>query len=178
MKTRFPVIWLTGNSGAGKTTLAFGMRDYFNERADLSSPLARRVVVLDGDEMRSTVSLNEGLSPEDRRNHNLRVARLAELLSEHGFLVIVAVIAPFEKVREELKGICDPVWVYVKRSGLEGSDRPYEPPESPSFVIDNDALSIEEAAQSLSSFLRGWETKTLSNEVKKAEEVEDFVAKK
>ena len=159
--TRFPVVWLTGNSGAGKTTLAFGVRNHFNEQADVGSPLARRVVVLDGDEMRATVSVDEGLSPEDRRRHNLRVARLAHLLSEHGFMVIVSVIAPFQKVRNELQPICNPKWVYVKRTGLEGVDRPYEPPQNPDLVIDNDTLSIEEARSRLIAYLRGLEVQAV-----------------
>ena len=98
MNSNPPIIWLTGNSGSGKTTLAYGIRDYFNE-SDLDSNFARRVIVLDGDEMRSTISIDEGFSPEDRKRHNLRVARLAKLMTEHGFLVIVAVIAPFNKAR-------------------------------------------------------------------------------
>jgi len=157
VKNRFPVIWLTGNSGAGKTTLAFGVRDYFNKDIDGSSVLSRRVLVLDGDEMRATVSVDEGFEPEDRRRHNLRVARLADLLSAHGFLVIVAVIAPFEKVRNELESICDPKWVYVKREGLEEVDRPYEPPASPDLIIDNDISLIEEGRAQLISYLRGFE---------------------
>lgn len=153
MSKRFPVIWLTGNTGAGKSTLAFGAREIINEQLPFESSMARRVVVLDGDEMRATVSVDEGLSPEDRRKHNLRVARLAGLLSDSGYLVIVSVIAPFAKVREELQEICDPTWVYVKRSGLGGEDRPYEAPESPDHMIDNDVLSIEDARQSLMAFL-------------------------
>ena len=150
---RFPVIWLTGNTGAGKTTLAEGMKQYFNEELGTDHPAARRVVVLDGEEMRATISTEEGLSPEDRRRHNLRVARLAKLMSEHGFLVIVAVIAPFTVVREELQSICDPMWVYIKRSNLNGPDRPYEPPVDPAAVIDNDLLSIEEGREELKGFL-------------------------
>jgi adenylylsulfate kinase-like enzyme len=150
---RFPVVWLTGNSGAGKSTLAFGMRDYFNDEAHSGSPLARRIIVLDGDEMRATVSVDEGFSPEDRRRHNLRVARLAKLFSDHGFLVIVSVIAPFQKVRDELQPICDPTWVYVKRTGLEANDRPYEPPTDPAFMIDSDEVSIEQGQEAFRSFL-------------------------
>lgn len=148
---RFPVVWLTGNTGAGKSTLAFGVRDYVNEQLDPAHPMARRVVVLDGDEMRATVSVDEGLSPEDRRKHNLRVARLANLLSESGYFVIVAVIAPFATVRRELDAICEPTWVYIKRSGLGGADRPYEAPENPALTIDNDELSIEEGRQKFCS---------------------------
>lgn len=150
---RFPVLWLTGNTGAGKSTLAFGIRQHLNEEIDSAHPLARRVIVLDGDEMRATVSVDEGLSPEDRRKHNLRVARLANLLSESGYLVIVAVIAPFAKVREELQGICDPQWIYIKRSGLGGADRPYEAPESPDLLIDNDTLTIEQAREAFMEYM-------------------------
>ncbi len=145
MSKRFPVIWLTGNTGAGKSTLAFGVRECVNEQLDPNHFMARRIVVLDGDEMRATVSVDEDLSPEDRRKHNLRVARLANLLSESGYFVIVAVIAPFTSVRKELDDICAPTWVYIKRSGLEGIDRPYEAPKNPELIIDNDVLSIEQA---------------------------------
>lgn len=152
-RKRCPVIWLTGNSGAGKSTLAFGIRDEFNEHPNPHSPLHRRVIVLDGDEMRATVSVDEGFSPEDRRRHNLRMARLANLLSEHGFIVIVSVIAPFESVRQELKDICNPIWVYIKRSNLEAFDRPYEAPHHPALIIDNDILSIEQGHMRLKGFL-------------------------
>ncbi len=153
MPKRFPVIWLTGNTGSGKSTLAFAMRDYFNEKAPCDLAAARRVIVLDGDEMRETISTQEDLSPEGRRAHNLRVARLAHLLSEAGFLVLVSVIAPFKSVREELEPICHPLWVHIKREGLGSEDKPYEPPENPALVIDNDNLSIEESREQLQEFL-------------------------
>ncbi|MBU0766669.1 adenylyl-sulfate kinase [Patescibacteria group bacterium] len=154
---RFPVIWLTGNSGSGKTTIAYGVRDHFNENPEIDSPLARRIVILDGDEMRNSVSVDEGLSTEDRKKHNLRVARLANLMSEHGFLVLVSVIAPFEKVRNELQLICDPKWIYLKRKGLEGDDKPYEPPASPDLTLDNDVLSPEKGLSQLIGYLNSLE---------------------
>lgn len=157
MNSHIPIIWLTGNSGAGKTTLAYGVRDYMNEKTGLSSPYARRVIVLDGDEMRATISVDESFSPEDRRKHNLRVARLAKLMSGHGFLVIVAVIAPFQEAREEVSTICNPKWVYLKRLDLESEDRPYEPPANPDLTLDNDTLSIDEARNTLITYLRGLE---------------------
>jgi len=152
MSKRFRVVWLTGNTGAGKSTLAEGMKEYFNEQ-ESGEDRARRIVVLDGDEMRATVSVDEGLSPEDRRKHNLRVARLANLMSEHGFLVLVAVIAPFATVREELQSICDPLWVHVNRDGLGGADRPYEAPVTPNLMVDNNIVSIEEGRNILKNFL-------------------------
>lgn len=154
---RFPILWLTGNTGAGKTTLATGLERYWNDR-DSRHPWCRRVLVLDGDEMRATVSLDETLSATDRRAHNLRVARLAGLMQKKGFLVVVAVIAPYQSVRKEIDAICGPLWIYVKRSGLSGADRPYEIPTTPHCTIDHDMLSKEEALQYLMSFLKGFET--------------------
>ncbi|MEK7591082.1 MAG: adenylyl-sulfate kinase [Patescibacteria group bacterium] len=155
MARRFPIIWLTGNTGAGKTTLARAAETFCNEVCAEDSPAARRCIVLDGDEMRSTISLGATLSPEDRRTHNLRVARLANLLSERGFLVVVSVIAPFASVRKEIDALCRPLWVYVKRSGLEAVDRPYEVPAYPTLTINNDMHSKDEALGLFLQFLRG-----------------------
>ena len=150
----FPILWLTGNSGAGKSTVAFAAQKHFNETLEPgASPYARRVVVLDGDEMRATISTEEDLSPEGRRAHNLRVARLAAHLQGQGFLVLVSVIAPFAAVREELNGICNPKWIYVKREGLESEEKPYEAPENPALTIDNDTSSPEESLEALLQIL-------------------------
>lgn len=154
MRPPFPIIWLTGNTGAGKTTLAYGLRDAFEE-ADREHPLYRRVLVLDGDEMRASISLDATLSPGDRRAHNLRVARLAAVMRAQGFLVVVAVIAPFAAVRAEIDAICAPLWIYVKRGGLAAADKPYEAPSCPHCIIDNDVLSAVEARAAAEKFIRG-----------------------
>jgi adenylylsulfate kinase-like enzyme len=154
MSKRFPVVWLTGNTGAGKTTLATGLQE-MTERLETDHPLFRRIVVLDGDEMRASISLQETLSPEDRRRHNLRVARLAGVLQRQGMLVVVSVIAPFAAVRSEIDEICHPLWVYVKRSGLAAADKPYEEPQSPHLVVDTDVLGIEQARHLGFDFLQG-----------------------
>lgn len=153
MNDVFPIFWLTGNSGAGKTTLAQGIQRHFQDAVSSDHPLYRRILVLDGDEMRDTISTHESLSPEDRRSHNLRVARLAKLLQGQGFLVVVAVIAPFQAVRKEVDTLCEPLWVYLKRSHLEAPDRPYEPPSICAHVIDTDLLSIEKSRSSFLSFM-------------------------
>ena len=147
----FPIVWLTGNTGSGKSMAAFAARDHFN--TEVSHPAMRRIIVLDGDEMRETISTEESLSPEDRRKHNIKVARLARLLQSQGFLVLVSVIAPFNEVRKEIQQVCDPLWVHVKRSGLEAEDRPYEEPTEADLVIDNDALSVKEGKEKLISYL-------------------------
>lgn len=156
MDVRFPILWLTGNSGAGKTTLAKGIRDRFHEGRGSGTALDGRIIVLDGDDMRATISPEEGWSPEDRRRHNLRVARLARLLQEQGFCVVVSVIAPFAAVRAEIDSICGPLWIYVRRRNLDSADRPYEPPERPALIVDNDDCSIPEAQEVLSGFLLDW----------------------
>ena len=155
MTPRFPIFWLTGNSGAGKTTLAEGLEQYFNEEMDEANPAARRVIVLDGNAMRETISTDASFTPEDRRNHNLRVARLAAHLQSRGFLVAVSVIAPFASVRKEIDALCTPVWIYVKRSGLETSEKPYEEPESPDLVVDHDQLNPKHALSLLKAFVLG-----------------------
>ena len=144
------ILWITGNTGAGKSTLVFAAQQHFNNQ----SAAAMRIVVLDGDEMRATISESEDLSPEGRRSHNLRVARLAKHLADQGFLVLVSVIAPFQAVREEIQEICDPKWIYIKRSGLETEDKPYEPPQNAGLEIDTDAASKEEGAAQLIEFIQ------------------------
>src|SRR5207237_222522 len=93
-----PIIWLTGQSGSGKTTLAVAIKSLVGD-----------VLILDGDDMRESIS-REGFSREDRHTHNVRVARLAHVLSKQS-PVVVAVIAPFAETRREIDRIIAPRWV-------------------------------------------------------------------
>ena len=90
------VIWFTGNTGSGKTSIAYLLKERLN------------AIVLDGDEMRQSISLGAGFSKKDREEHNLRVARLARILHEQGHNVVVSVIAPYESTRKKIAKICDP----------------------------------------------------------------------
>jgi adenylylsulfate kinase-like enzyme len=136
------ILWFTGNSRAGKSTLAENLQKRFP------------AVILDGDEMRMSISTDKGFSLTDRLEHNERVARLAKVLQEQGHNVVVSVIAPTHKIRNTVDKICRPKWIYVKRDSLEyDPERPYEPPENPDLVIDNDNLSEEEAADKLWKFM-------------------------
>lgn len=108
------IIWITGNSGSGKTTLA--------KQFDKDG-----VVLLDGDEMRATISEDCDLSFEGRHNSCVRVAKLAGLLESQGFDVVVSVIAPYRALRQQITREIDPVWIYLP-GGKEGSEFPYEKP--------------------------------------------------
>ena len=132
------ILWLTGNSGAGKTTVARNFIKRFP------------AVILDGDEMRASISTDKGFSLTDRLSHNMRVARLAKVLQEQGQNVLVAVIAPTHKIRKEIEKICSPGWIYIKRESIPyDPERPYEPPDKPDLTIDNDALTETEATEVL-----------------------------
>lgn len=120
------VVWLTGNSGAGKTTLAYNLKK-----------VNKYIIILDGDELRNSISLGLGFSKEDREEHNLRVARLAEVMRKQGHLVIISVIAPFASTRKKLEAIVPIKWVYVKRDLPLDSNKPYEIPTKPDLIIDN-----------------------------------------
>ena len=98
------IIWISGNTGSGKTYLANHLK-----------PFIQNVIHLDGDTMRR-VWTDLGLSKEDRWENNLRVARLAKVLHDQTFNVIVSVIAPCIKLREYI----DEIYEEVERKIGEG----------------------------------------------------------
>jgi adenylylsulfate kinase len=104
------VTWITGNSGSGKTTLAKRMR--------------RGEVLLDGDTLRA-IWPGLTLSPEDRRENNLRAARLAAELDRQGFDVIVATICPYRDLRDEVQRLTKCKFISLD-GGKEGPEYPYE----------------------------------------------------
>jgi len=142
------IIWLTGNSGAGKSTLAQKMKEQMFDGRD--------VEILDGDEIRQRYRLISdgkhagdipdnalhkdvakhmdgpiGYHKEARWWHCLQTAELAKGLDEGGLkVVIVAVIAPYRELREEIRKICNPLFIYLLERGHKPSDEyPYELPE-------------------------------------------------
>lgn len=104
------ITWITGNSGAGKTTLAHKIRT--NE------------ILLDGDAMRG-VWPGLGLTKADRVEQNMRVARLAKMLDMQGFDVIVATICPYRKLRQDVQRITGCRFIYLE-GGRSGKQYPYE----------------------------------------------------
>ena len=106
------IVWITGNSGAGKTYLA----DSFDS-----------FIKIDGDDIRGVWEL--GFSKEDRFENNKRVAKLANLLHKQGFDVVISVICPFQEFRDWVTKELDPYiyWIYIEHENND-PDKPYEIP--------------------------------------------------
>jgi len=138
------VVWLTGTSGAGKTTIATKLAPFID--AD----------ILDGEDMRYSISADMGFTPQDRHEHNLRVARLAKVLSEQKRNVIVSVIAPLAETRRSISEIVECVWVHVKRDSWKSSTaKVYQAPLSPDLVVDGDEQTPIEEAMSILKYIQG-----------------------
>lgn len=159
------VVWLTGLSGGGKTTIARTIEDALKNRS-------RCVVVLDGDEIRRHLSPDLGFSKRDRELNVERVAYLSHILSRSGIITIVALISPFRTSRDHArKLIGDFVEVWVKCSletckkrdpkGLyakvmmgeitdfTGIDQNYEIPLNPEIIVDTDKETPLQCSQNI-----------------------------
>jgi adenylyl-sulfate kinase len=155
------VVWLTGLSGAGKSTVA-------QHLAPRLRALGKRVELLDGDVVRTHLSKGLGFSREDRDTHVGRVAFVAHLLARNGVTVLVAAISPVRETRDRARSligdflevhVSTPLEECIKRDvkGLykramageipqfTGISDPYEAPIAPDLVVDTSALSLEGA---------------------------------
>ena len=166
------VIWFTGLSGSGKSTVA-------NEVAYLLHKRGKFAYILDGDNVRHGLNKDLGFSPEDREENIRRISEVAHLFADAGVITLTAFISPYRKDRDfcrQLMGdgrfieaftkaslkTCeqrDPKGLYKKaRAGLikefTGIDAPYEAPLHPELVIDTDECSVEESAQIVLDKLR------------------------
>lgn len=137
MRKKHAIVWLTGQSRSGKTTLAFELQKKIGG------------IILDGDEMRESISLDFGFCKRDRIAHNMRIANLALVLARQ-MPVIISVIAPFRSVRDRIHSLIRPVWIYVRRQNEQhGREYPYEIPQKPRLVIDMDQCTPIQAARKI-----------------------------
>jgi bifunctional enzyme CysN/CysC len=171
---RGAVVWLTGLSGAGKSTIARGLE------AELFQ-LSMHTYVLDGDNLRHGLNANLGFAPEDRAENIRRVGEVAKLMADAGTVVITSFISPYRADRARARSIAlqagaefveifvdapleiceqrDPKGLYQKAragklKGFTGIDAPYEPPEDPEIAVRTDMQSAEESvAQILAELL-------------------------
>ena len=167
-------LWLTGMSGAGKSTISDQLIARFRE-------VGAKVELLDGDVVRTNLSQGLGFSRVDRDINIRRIGFVAELLSRYGVIVIVAAISPYRETRDEVKAkianfmevfVDCPVEVLAQRDvkglykralagevgNFTGISDPYEPPLNPDVSVRSDRETIEESVGRVWSELtrRGW----------------------
>ena len=163
-------VWLTGMSGAGKSTAAALLAERLRARGC-------KVEVLDGDVVRAHLSKGLAFSKEDRDENIRRIGFVSELLSRNGVICIVAAISPYRHTREEVRRrIENFVEVYVHcpldvlvgrdvkglykkaRAGqipeFTGISAPYEAPEQPEIVLATEHCSVSESVTRIADYLR------------------------
>ena len=103
--------------------------------------------------MRECISVGLGLDAEGRNENNLRIARLAHILSFQK-TIIVAVIAPFAETRSKIDTIASPIWIHLHRPHLVSTEeRPYEKPEKPHMSLDTSTVSILDSANTIIEYI-------------------------
>ena len=165
------VIWFTGLSAAGKSTLANAL----TARLHL---LGVKSYVLDGDNIRHGLNKNLGFSPEDRKENIRRIGEVAKLFVDAGLIAMTAFISPYKEDRNDARKLLkedefievfvkcsllecekrDPKGIYKKaRSGeikeFTGISAPYEDPENPEIVLETDKMSLEECIETILNYL-------------------------
>ena len=167
------VIWLTGLSASGKTTIALQLATKLREH-DF------KVELLDGDAIRKELSADLGFSRQDRREQIRRVVYLCKLLSKNGITCIVSVISPYRDLRnlarEEIRKVSPFIEVFVKCSlescikrdpkglykkalsgeisNFTGLQDPYEEPLSPDVMVNTDSETVEECVDKIISAIK------------------------
>jgi len=155
------VLWFTGLSGSGKSTIA-------NEVSYKLHKMGRLSYILDGDNIRHGLNKDLGFSPEDRKENIRRISEVANLFADAGFITLTAFISPYRVDRDFCRNLVgegrfieifakasldtcekrDPKGMYKKvRAGIikefTGISAPYEEPLNPELVIDTDKETIE-----------------------------------
>src|SRR5215213_1553128 len=163
------VLWLTGLSGAGKSTVAAKLGPALAERG-------HRVELLDGDEVRTNLCQGLGFSRADRDTNIARIGYVAGKLSKHGVAVLVAAISPYRQARDQVRtqvevfvevhvaapvSTCaqrDPKGLYAKAlagqiTNFTGVSDPYEPPLEPELTLHTDTQSVDDSVHQVLTWL-------------------------
>ena len=165
------VLWFTGLSGSGKSTISVALEKALFERRI-------HAYRLDGDNIRHGLNNNLGFSPEDRKENIRRIGEVSKLLADAGLITLTAFISPYREDRDRVREILedgefievyakasvetceqrDPKQLYKKaRAGeiknFTGIDAPYEAPEHAEIVVDIETTSVEEAVQQILNYL-------------------------
>ena len=169
-KNRGAVVWFTGLSGAGKSTIAHSLEEQLFQTGCLS-------YVFDGDNVRHGLCSDLGFSAEDRTENIRRIAEMCKLFVDAGVVALTAFISPLHSDREMVRKLMgeDFIEVYCRcpvevceerdvkglykkaRAGeikdFTGISAPYEAPENPDLVIDTDQISLEESVKQVMDLL-------------------------
>lgn len=165
------VLWFTGLSGSGKSTIANAVaKELYNRKI--------RSYVLDGDNIRHGLNKDLGFSEEDRTENIRRIGEVSKLFVDSGQFVLTAFISPFRADRQIVRDLLEEgefIEVYIKcpieecevrdpkglydkaRKGIikdfTGIDSPYEEPEQPEIILESDKYSIEECVEQVIGYL-------------------------
>jgi adenylylsulfate kinase len=168
---RGAVLWFTGLSGSGKSTVANTVDHLLHERG-------LHTFVLDGDNVRMGLNKNLGFSPEDRTENIRRIGEVSKLFADTATIVSTAFISPYKADRDLVRALLpdgdfveilvdaslatcekrDPKGLYKKArageiKGFTGIDAPYEAPENPEITLDSDSHSIDDLANQVVAWL-------------------------
>lgn len=171
LQQRGKVLWFTGLSGSGKSTIAKGVEKALHEQGFFS-------VVLDGDNIRAGINNNLGFSDEDRTENIRRIAEVAKLFCTNGIITICCFVSPTESIRKQAKTIIgendfleifintpieecerrDVKGLYAKaRAGeiqdFTGINAPFEPPVQPDLQIQTLHKTVEENVKAVLDFI-------------------------
>ena len=167
LKQHSKVVWMTGLSGSGKTTIAIALEQKLRDKGFLTQ-------VLDGDNVRTGINNNLGFTVEDRTENIRRIAEVSKLFANCGIITINCFVSPTIEIRDQAKeiiGETDFIEVFVNtpidiceqrdvkglykkaRAGeiknFTGIDSPFEAPLNPSVDVKTADLSIEQAANQI-----------------------------
>ncbi|MGF6353649.1 adenylylsulfate kinase [Paenibacillus sp. 4624] len=165
------VLWLTGLSGSGKSTISMQVEKELYERGV-------HAYVLDGDNLRHGLNSNLGFAPQDRKENIRRVSEVSKLFVDSGVIVMAAFISPYKEDRENVRKMFDAeefVEIYVKCaveecikrdpkglyekalkgqiSNFTGVSAPYEAPDHPDVILETDKYSIKQCANIILQYL-------------------------
>lgn len=166
------LIWITGLSGSGKSTIASDLEYYLHKKGI-------KTYVLDGDNVRKGINQNLTFSHEDRSENIRRIAEISKLFIDSGCVVIGAFISPYQKDRALVKTIVNEenfIEVYVNTSieecerrdikglykkarkgeikNFTGISAPYEIPENPNIEIKTEQESVEDATIKIANYIK------------------------
>ena len=165
------VLWFTGLSGSGKSTVA-------NAAEKILHDMGLQTYVLDGDNVRMGLNKDLGFSHEDRTENIRRITEVANLFADSGSIILTAFISPYREDRDKAReiistddfievfvsadlSVCelrDPKGLYKKArageiKGFTGIDAPYEAPLNPELIVETDKNDIEDCAQIVVDYL-------------------------